>query len=63
MCQYVPWGEAKRHPKLGRTITKREYEKVKDVLFANFSDGFTQDLSAASAEYIPDWDFDSDSSW
>ena len=63
MCQYVPWGEAKRHPKLGRTITKREYEKVKDVLFANFSDGFTQDLSAASAEYIPDWDFDSDISW
>lgn len=58
MCQYVPWGEAKRHPKLGRKITRREYDKVKDALFANNIDGFTQDLSSASEEYIPDWDFE-----
>jgi putative pyruvate formate lyase activating enzyme len=58
MCQYVPWGEAKRHPKLGRKITQREYDKVKAALFQNNIDGFTQDLSAASTEYIPDWDFE-----
>ena len=30
MCQYVPWGKAKNDPKLGRVITRREYDKVKD---------------------------------
>ena len=56
MCQYVPWGKAKHDSKLGRVITRREYDKVKDVLFALELDGFTQDLSAATADYIPDWD-------
>ena len=56
MCQYVPWGKAKHDPKLGRVLTRREYDKVKDVLFALELDGFTQDLSAATADYIPDWD-------
>ena len=57
MCQYVPWGEVKHDPKLGRKITKREYEKVKRELLNLELDGFTQDLSSASTEYIPDWDF------
>ena len=56
MCQYVPWGEVKNDPKLGRTITKREAEKVKRELFRSGMDGFTQDLTAATAEYIPQWD-------
>lgn len=56
MCQYVPCGEAKCDPKLGRTITKREYEKVKRELYALDLDGFTQDLSSASEEFIPQWD-------
>ena len=55
MCQYVPWGEAKNDPKLGRKLTKREYEKVKRVLFSLDLDGFTQDMSSASEEYIPEW--------
>ena len=33
MCQYVPCGEAKGDPKLGRKITRREYEKVKRVMY------------------------------
>lgn len=57
MCQYVPWGEAKGHPKLGRTVTRREFEKVRRELFQSGLEGFTQELSSASAEYIPDWDF------
>ena len=56
MCQYVPWGKAVNDPKLGRKITRREYDKVKDELFALGLDGFTQELSAAKTEYIPDWD-------
>lgn len=55
MCQYVPWGEVRNDPKLGRKLTKREYEKVKRVLFNLDLDGFTQDMSSASEEYIPDW--------
>ena len=55
MCQYVPWGEVRNDPKLGRKLTKREYEKVKRVLFSLDLDGFTQDMSSASEEYIPEW--------
>ena len=56
MCQYVPCGRAKEHPKLNRVITRREYDKVKRVLFDLDLDGFTQDLSSATEEFIPDWD-------
>lgn len=58
MCQYVPWGEVRRDPKLGRVITKREYDKVKRELLRSGLDGFTQHLSAATPNYIPDWDLD-----
>lgn len=57
MCQYVPCGEAKNDPKLNRKITRREYEKVERVLFSLGLDGFTQELSSATEEYIPEWDF------
>ena len=55
MCQYGPWGEVRNDPKLGRKLTKREYEKVKRALFSLDLDGFTQDMSSASEEYIPEW--------
>ena len=58
MCQYVPCGEARRDPKLGRTVTRREYDKVKRVLFQLDMDGFTQDLASASADFIPEWTFE-----
>lgn len=57
MCQYVPFGQAEKYPKINRKITKREYEKVKNILFEYELDGFTQDLSSASTSYIPHWDF------
>ncbi|HCA04690.1 MAG TPA: radical SAM protein [Ruminococcaceae bacterium] len=57
MCQYVPWGEVRHDKKLGRKITKREYEKVRHELFLSGLDGYTQDLSSATEDYIPDWDF------
>ncbi len=57
MCQYIPHGKAENYPKLNRTITRREYEKVKQELFNLGLDGFTQDLSSADEKYIPLWDF------
>ena len=57
MCQYVPFGQAEKFPKINRKITKREYEKVKNVLFDYELDGFTQDLASADTSYIPSWDF------
>lgn len=57
MCQYVPCGKADEYPKINRTVTRREYEKVKSVLFSLDLDGFTQDLSSASSDFIPSWNF------
>ena len=57
MCQYVPVNKAHDFPKINRTVTRREYEMVKSELYALGLDGFTQDLSSASTDFIPDWDF------
>ena len=57
MGQYVPLGKADEFSKLNRKITQREYEKVKNHLFQLDIDGFVQDLSSASDEYVPTWDF------
>ncbi|MBQ1507519.1 MAG: radical SAM protein [Ruminococcus sp.] len=57
MCQYVPCGRAAEFPKIKRTLTKREYDKVKRELMLSGLDGFTQDLSSATKDWIPKWDF------
>lgn len=57
MCQYVPVNKAHDFPKINRTITRREYDKVKSELYALGLDGFTQDLTSANTDFIPDWDF------
>ena len=57
MCQYVPVNKAHDFPKINRTVTRREYEKVKSELYVLGLDGFTQDLTSASTDFIPDWDF------
>lgn len=57
MCQYIPAGRANEFSRINRKITHREYEKVKYEFFSREFDGFTQALSSASEEYIPDWDF------
>ena len=57
MCQYVPVGQADKYSRINRKITRREYEKVKFELYQRDLNGFTQDLSSASEEYIPSWEF------
>ena len=60
MGQYVPAGKAVDHPKLGRKITKREYQKVLSHLLDLEIEGYSQELSAATEKYIPDWDYKSE---
>lgn len=57
MGQYIPHADAVDHPKLGRKITKREYEKVLDHLIDLELDGFAQELESADDSFIPLWDY------
>ncbi len=57
MGQFVPAGKACEHQKLSRKITKREYQKVLAHLLDLEIDGYSQELTAATEKYIPDWDF------
>lgn len=57
MAQYTPCGEAKRRPPLDRRVTRREYERVVEHLFAlGLENGYVQELDAAHARYIPAFD-------
>ncbi len=57
MSQYTPTQAVADHKNLGRTITRREYEKCRDAMFAaGIEDGFVQDLTAAKEGYVPDFD-------
>ena len=58
MGQYIPYGDAKKHIKLNRKITKREYEKVLLAFESSGLNGYCQELSSASEKYIPEWDSD-----
>ena len=56
MAQYVPCGRAGQLPEINRRITKREYEKVQDLLFSLNLDGFVQERSSAKKDFIPPFD-------
>ena len=59
MSQYVPMGRAKTMPPLDRRITQEEYDAVLSYLYLlELDNGYTQDFSAATAEYIPDFDLE-----
>ena len=59
MSQYVPMGRAKTMPPLDRCITQEEYDAVLSYLYLlELDNGYTQDFSAATAEYIPDFDLE-----
>ena len=53
MAQYLPCGRAEEFPEINRPITKREYQKVLDVLFELELDGFVQERTAAKKDFIP----------
>lgn len=56
MAQYTPCGRAADHKRLNRKITKREYQRVLDVLFELELDGYAQELESAGTEFIPAFD-------
>lgn len=58
MGQYIPYGDSVTHRKLGRKITKREYQKVLTAFENSGLDGFYQELSSADEKYIPKWEYD-----
>ena len=59
MSQYVPMGRAKMLPPFDRRITQEEYDAVLSYLYLlELDNGYTQDFSAASAEYIPEFDLE-----
>ena len=54
--QYTPPAQP-ASPNLARRVTTYEYEKaVQALLDAGFTNGFTQDKSSATEEYLPIWD-------
>ncbi len=57
MRQYTPMGDTEKYPELQRTLTDREYRRVKEyALSLGFSVLYTQDKSSADRSFIPDWD-------
>lgn len=54
MSQYVPYGNAYLYPEINRKLTKKEYRKVEQHLFdSGIEDGYIQEISSATNDYIP----------
>lgn len=59
MSQYVPMGRAKQLPPFDRRITQEEYDAVLSYLYLlGLDNGYTQDFTAATAEYIPEFNLE-----
>jgi len=58
MAQYTPCGIANKYPEINRKITKREYQKVLDYLEELGFDGFAQELTSATKDYIPEFNLE-----
>lgn len=56
MSQYIPWGRAAEDPQLSRRLRKSEVRAAQAYMENLGLDGFSQEESAAKAEYIPDFD-------
>ncbi len=56
MSQYTPWGRAKDYPELDRRLRKSEIRAAMAYMDNLGLEGFSQEESAATAEYIPNFD-------
>ena len=59
MRQYLPCGEVSEdaYPELNRRVTDEEYAIIEEALYSSgIEDGFVQDESSASGEFIPCFD-------
>jgi putative pyruvate formate lyase activating enzyme len=56
MAQYTPVHKASRFPEINRRLRHSEFEAVRDYFYElGFENGWAQELSAASAEYTPEF--------
>jgi putative pyruvate formate lyase activating enzyme len=56
MCQYIPEGEADKHPDINRRLKRKEYARV--IEYASklgFTNGFTQEFTSADESFIPEF--------
>jgi len=56
MSQYTPYYEASKYPEINRKLKPLEYKRVITHCNNLNLDGFIQDISSASEEYIPDFE-------
>lgn len=56
MSQYTPCHLAREHDRLGRRITRHEYDRVVSRFMKLGLNGFIQERESASEEFIPDFD-------
>lgn len=57
MCQYTPLYNAKKHEEINRKLDDWEYEYIIDYFFKlGLENGFVQDFSSATSEYVPSFD-------
>lgn len=57
MGQYLPAGDAAEHSQMGRKLKRSEYDSVVEYLYElGLENGYVQELTAASSEYIPAFD-------
>lgn len=58
MRQYTPMGDYARYPELCRTLTAREYRRVRDYALAlGFDLLYTQSGESVGTAFVPQWDF------
>lgn len=58
MSQYFPAGRAQDYPEINRGLTLREYSIAADYFLSKgFVNGYIQELSSQSPEYVPEFDF------
>lgn len=57
MCQYTPMHKAKQYEEINRTLDDWEYEYIVDFfLKLGLENGYMQEYSSASTEYVPNFD-------
>lgn len=56
MSQYVPLGRASEYKEINRSLRKAEARKAAEYMAELGLEGFTQEMTAATAQYVPSFD-------
>lgn len=57
MSQYVPLGRAAAYPEINRPLRRSEARKAAEYMSLLGLEGFIQETAAATAQYVPNFDF------